>query len=86
MTKKLFLIVFLFVLTACVPTIPDKKYCVADTDCVPATCCHPSDAVNRVVAPNCKMIDCSMECSHGTIDCGQGEIKCVNNECKAVIF
>ena len=87
MAKTFFLIIILVLMAACVSvTIPDKNYCVADSDCVPAKCCHANESVNKIMSPNCQMISCSQECVPGTIDCNQGEIKCLNNECKVRIF
>jgi hypothetical protein len=54
-------------------------------DCVPASCCHPTDCVNIANKQDCKGIMCTMECKPGTMDCGQGYCDCVNNECKAII-
>lgn len=69
------------------PSPPNnKKACFIDTDCVPASCCHAKDAVNKANAPSCAGSFCTMDCAPGTIDCGQGEIKCVQNECKAIIY
>lgn len=65
--------------------VPENKLCQKDGDCVPAACCHASDAVNLQNAPNCKGMMCTMDCAPKTLDCGQGEIKCVENECTAVI-
>lgn len=77
----LILILFSIGLIGCVPA---EKECSADKDCVPATCCHASEAVNKEQAPDCKGILCTMECVPGTIDCGQGEIKCVKGNCEIV--
>lgn len=63
----------------------DTKYCQADEDCVPATCCHPDDCVNLANRPDCEGIMCTMECAPNTMDCGQGYCACVDNECRAMI-
>ncbi len=64
---------------------PAAEQCSADSDCVPAQCCHPTGAVNKNNAPDCRGVLCTAVCEPGTIDCGQGEITCVSNQCKAVM-
>lgn len=66
-------------------SIPENLRCSQDSDCVPASCCHASSAVDKQSAPDCKGIKCTMECAPNTMDCGQGEIKCVHNVCKAIL-
>ena len=73
------LIVLSLVVSACQPSI--QKQCSVDSDCVPAACCHPTEAVNSAYAPNCAAVLCTAECAPGTLDCGQGEIKCVKSQC-----
>ncbi|MBI2666498.1 hypothetical protein HYX13_02705 [Candidatus Woesearchaeota archaeon] len=84
----LFLVVS-FILVSCNPSlssqIPAEKQCVFDSDCVPAGCCHPADAVNKDFAPDCSETFCTMECAPNTLDCGQGEVKCVDKRCVAVL-
>ncbi|MBI4017521.1 MAG: hypothetical protein HY366_01090 [Candidatus Aenigmarchaeota archaeon] len=63
----------------------DPKFCTSDADCVPAECCHPTDAVNRNSAPICDNVFCTQVCAPDTLDCGQGEIRCVANKCTVVI-
>jgi hypothetical protein len=63
--------------------IEDKKYCLIDSDCVPASCCHANELVNKEYAPNCEGVVCSLECS-GLLDCGEGKISCINNQCEIV--
>lgn len=78
----------LLLLAACASppaAIPAEKQCSVDSDCLPAQCCHPKDAVNKNSAPNCQGLLCTQECVPNTIDCGQGEIKCMQGECKAVM-
>jgi len=86
MMKKLFLFlslgILLFFLVSCVPA---EKECSVDKDCVPATCCHASEAVNKENALKCGGMLCSAECEPGTIDCGQGEVKCVSGKCEVVL-
>lgn len=55
--------------------------CVADEDCVPATCCHPTQVVNKQFAPNCRAIMCTMSCET-VLDCGRGMPVCNNGTCE----
>jgi len=81
--KKMILILFLVsLLVGCIAT---EKPCVQDSDCVPATCCHANEAVNKDQGPDCKGQLCTMECVPGTIDCGQGKVQCVDEMCKVVL-
>jgi len=57
--------------------------CNADSDCIPASCCHASSCINAENAPKCDGIFCTMECASNTLDCGQGSCKCKNNKCSA---
>ena len=84
MKKKIILmLVFTIFLISCSPSL--EKQCTADSDCVPAACCHATDAVNKDNAPDCAGILCSMSCEPDTLDCGQGEIKCVSEQCTVTI-
>jgi len=56
--------------------------CSTDADCVPAQCCHATDCVSEVEAPNCAGMFCTEECRGGTIDCGGG-CSCVDGKCNA---
>lgn len=76
MAMGLLVIVIMF-LISCTPA---AEQCSADSDCVPAQCCHPTGAVNKANAPDCRGILCTAVCE-GPLDCGQGEIKCVSNRC-----
>lgn len=67
------------------PLPAQGKFCMVDSECVKATCCHADSCVNRQFAPNCTGTVCTMECKPGTLDCGQGSCACVKNECKAVL-
>ncbi len=67
------------------PTEAPKGECFEDTDCVPATCCHPTEAVNKEFRPNCSNVFCTEECQPNTLDCGQGKIKCIKNKCEVLI-
>lgn len=86
MKKVLFLTALVLILSACqVNQVPAEKQCVTDDDCVAASCCHPTEAVNVDYAPDCEGVFCTQECVPGTLDCGQGEIRCVSGECRAII-
>ena len=65
---------------------PSAEQCSADSDCVPAQCCHPTGTVNKNYAPDCSGVFCTAVCEPGTLDCGQGEIKCLSGKCAAVRF
>lgn len=89
--KKLLIVLIslsLLLLSSCNSTmiIPDEKQCTSDDQCVAATCCHASEAVNSANAPNCQGILCTAVCEPGTLDCGQGELKCLNGGCTVVLF
>ena len=81
------LVIISLFLVSCVTTssVPLEKQCTSDTDCVPAQCCHPDDALNQKYAPDCGDILCTTECRGGTLDCAQGEIKCLAGACTAVL-
>jgi len=81
---KYFLIVFLLISLLLLGCVPTEKKCTLDSDCVAATCCHATAAVNKQNAPNCKGILCTAECKSGTLDCGQATLKCVKKECSVV--
>ena len=55
--------------------------CRADSDCVPASTCHPDSCVPLGQAPDTSNVICTQECRPGTLDCGQGSCLCVNNKC-----
>jgi hypothetical protein len=59
--------------------------CSNDNDCVPATCCHPTECVARAQAPDCQEVACTMDCRPGTMDCGQGACRCESGKCSAVM-
>lgn len=58
--------------------------CASDSDCVPATCCHPKTCVSRANKPKCEGMFCTQVCEPGTLDCGQGRCACAENRCKVV--
>lgn len=55
--------------------------CQIDSDCVPASCCHPTSCVAIENAPSCESLFCTMDCKPGTLDCGRGSCGCVENKC-----
>ncbi|MBI4983192.1 hypothetical protein HZC32_00925 [Candidatus Woesearchaeota archaeon] len=75
----------LFIFLVSCASVPVEKVCTADKDCVPATCCHASDAVNKESAPDCKGQLCTMECVPDTLDCSQGKVACIKGECKIIL-
>ena len=56
-----------------------------DLKCVPASCCHATDCVLEIEAPNCSGVVCSMNCEPGTLDCEQARCEFVDGKCEAVI-
>jgi hypothetical protein len=86
-TSVLILILIILAFVTIVISYPEKntKYCKTNENCVPTSCCHPTDCINVDNRPDCKGIMCTEECKPGTMDCGQGHCNCVNNECKAII-
>lgn len=79
MRKAFGLGLILVLLVGC--AVPVEKECSNDRDCVPATCCHASEAVSKEEGPDCSGQICTAECVSGTIDCGQGEIACFEGRC-----
>jgi hypothetical protein len=65
-------------------SVPEEKVCSVDSDCVAASCCHSSDAINNDNAPECNGILCTAECVSDTLDCGQGEVRCLEGSCQVV--
>lgn len=74
------LLLAIFFLVSCTPA---AERCSADADCVPAQCCHPTNAANKANAPDCSGVLCTAVCE-GPLDCGAGEIKCLSNRCTIV--
>lgn len=74
-------LLLLFLITSCTPS---EKKCNTNTDCVPATCCHAAEAVNKANAPDCKDLFCTLECQPGTLDCSQARMACVSGTCTVV--
>ncbi|MBL8678834.1 MAG: hypothetical protein JNK05_06695 [Myxococcales bacterium] len=58
--------------------------CARDEDCVPASCCHPTQCVAISARPTCEGIMCTSECRGATLDCG-GSCGCVAGRCAAHI-
>lgn len=59
----------------------DHKACETDTDCVPATCCHATDVINKNFAPDCSDMMCTMSCETA-LDCGRGKPVCKDGICE----
>lgn len=85
MTLKTAIISVLVILISVASCAPSPLECSQDSDCVPAQCCHATNAVSKDEAPNCQGKICTLNCAPNTLDCGQGEIKCIQNECTVVI-
>ncbi|MDD1651762.1 MAG: PQQ-dependent sugar dehydrogenase, partial [Methanomicrobiales archaeon] len=60
----------------------DLTSCTADSDCVPAQCCHPTGCINRAFKGVCT-VACTMSCE-GPLDCGAGHCGCVAGLCQVV--
>jgi len=80
----LFLIIGLILVSGC--NIGELSECLKDDDCVPKTCCHASECVTLIKAPDCRDIFCTEECVPGTMDCGQGRCVCSEGECISEIY
>jgi hypothetical protein len=65
-----------------IPSFPCSSTCKADSDCVPAQCCHPTSCENRVYKGVCNLL-CTEACE-GPIDCGAGQCGCVNGRCAVI--
>ncbi len=78
------LIILLFFLVSCT-NLPPEKQCTTASDCVPAQCCHATEAANANYAPDCTEMFCTAVCEPGTLDCGQGDIQCLSGECRVVL-
>jgi len=61
-----------------------RRSCKVASDCVPATCCHAKDVVNKAFAPDCSDAFCTVECQYPSLDCGQADINCLDNTCTIV--
>jgi hypothetical protein len=56
--------------------------CIDDSDCVGATCCHPTSCINKAYKGVCNLL-CTQVCQ-GPLDCGAGHCGCVNNRCTVI--
>jgi hypothetical protein len=63
------------------PTV-DRAACTANSDCVPAQCCHPTSCENKDFKGVCTLL-CTMSCE-GPIDCGAGHCGCVSGTCQVI--
>ena len=52
-------------------------------NCVPATCCHPTECVLSEQAPDCSKAICTAVCS-GPLDCNAGHCEFINNKCAVI--
>lgn len=77
------LIVSVIAVSGCIsqPAPQEKLKCAADSECVPATCCHANSTVNIANKPDCTGAFCTLECRGGTLDCGCGTPACINGQC-----
>jgi predicted nucleic acid binding AN1-type Zn finger protein len=82
----IFILILILVFAAAVIFIQlagyQPKECVSDSDCVPATCCHPDSCTAKANAPNCSGKFCTEECAPKTLDCN-GSCSCIKNACVA---
>ncbi len=60
--------------------IDDHMKCTSDQECVPATCCHATEVVNKNFSPNCSGRMCTMSCET-ILDCGRGKPVCNDGFC-----
>lgn len=91
--KKEVLLIVAFILLAIVivlavyssktADLPPRYSCIEDSDCVPASCCHSTEAVNVYYKPDCSAVSCTASCE-GPLDCGAGKIECISNRCTIV--
>lgn len=77
----LILILGLVLINGC--NVEELAECMKNEDCVPASCCHASECVPLIKAPDCKDTFCTTECVPGTLDCGQGRCVCIEGKCTA---
>jgi len=57
--------------------------CSADSDCVPASCCHANSCISLNKKSDCSGMFCTAVCQ-GPLDCGAGHCSCVKNKCEVV--
>lgn len=65
-------------------TEDSEQECNINSDCAPASCCHPNSCVPVYQKPSCDGTFCTMECAPGTLDCNQGYCGCIKGKCEAV--
>ena len=53
--------------------------CTADSDCVPAQCCHPTSCMNQAYTHACTLM-CTNVCQE-PVDCGAGHCGCISGRC-----
>ena len=58
------------------------RSCLADSDCVPEQCCHPTSCINSASKGVCTLL-CTNVCD-GPLDCGAGYCGCVQGSCSVV--
>ncbi len=85
MKRMVMMFMALAIFLTVISCAPAELQCSVDSDCVPAQCCHATDAVNKLNAPDCSGIICTMSCEPESIDCGQGEAKCLSGKCGVVM-
>jgi len=85
MKKRILLITLIAISLLAIACTPKESQCQVDSDCVAATCCHASNAINKEFAPSCEGILCSSSCEPGTLDCSQAKVACVKNKCTVVL-
>lgn len=86
--KKIILVstfIFLIVIAIyfLIPKSPEIQECQIDSDCVPASCCHPNSCVPINQKPICEDVFCTMNCE-GPLDCEAGHCGCVKDKCKVI--
>jgi len=59
------------------------KICSDDSECIPSSCCHSQECVNKNFSQNCSGTYCTQECS-GPLDCNAGRCSCIEKKCKVV--
>lgn len=64
------------------PSIMCSTSCENDSDCVGATCCHPTSCINKAYKGVCNEL-CTQVCE-GPLDCGAGSCGCVNHMCTVI--
>jgi hypothetical protein len=59
--------------------------CSADSDCVPATCCHATACVPASQAPDCSGTACTLSCDV-PLDCGGAKCACNQGKCAVEVL